>query len=128
MSVIEKRQFRDFDWLTAFLAVVIVSFGVWQIYNAQPSQSYWSKQIIGLGIALVAMVVVALTDYRRLIDAAPVFYIGGLVLLILVLIPGLGKEVNGSQRWIAVGPLTAQPSEFAKLAVVVGEHPNGLPR
>ena len=39
--------------------------------------------------------------------------------LILVLIPGLGKEVNGSQRWIAVGRFTVQPSEFAKLAVVV---------
>ncbi len=39
--------------------------------------------------------------------------------LIVVLIPGVGKSVNGSQRWITLGPFTAQPSEFAKLAVVV---------
>ena len=43
----------------------------------------------------------------------------GLALLILVLIPGVGKEVNGSQRWIGVGPLTLQVSELAKLFVVI---------
>ena len=71
VAIIEKRQLRDFDWLTAFLAMAIVSFGVWQIYNAVPNESYWSKQIIGLVIAMVAMAVVAATDYRRIVDAAP---------------------------------------------------------
>jgi len=44
---------------------------------------------------------------------------GALALLILVLIPGVGREVNGSQRWLPLGPFTLQPSELAKLAIVV---------
>ena len=120
VAIIEKRQIRDFDWLTALVAMAIVCFGIWQIYNAQPTQPYWSKQILGLGIAIVAMAVVATTDYRRLIDAAPAFYVIGLVLLFLVLIPGLGVKVNGQRAWLAV-PLIGrfQPSEFVKLPVVL---------
>ena len=68
VAILEKRELRDFDWLTAALAVAIATFGVWQIHNALPSENYWFKQIYGLGIAIVAFVVVAFVDYRRIID------------------------------------------------------------
>lgn len=119
VAIIERRDLRDFDWLTALLAVAIASFGVWQIHNALPTESYWSKQIIGIGIAFVAFLVVAFNDYRRIIDAAPFFYIGGLVLLLLVVTP-LGVTVNGQKAWLRL-PLLGQfqPSEFMKIPTVL---------
>jgi rod shape determining protein RodA len=119
VAVLERRSFRDFDWLVSLLAVAIVGFGVWQIYNAQPTESYWSKQIIGLGIAAVAFAVVATSDYRRIIDAAPIFYVIGLVLLVLVLTP-LGVKVNGQQAWLKLPVIGQfQPSEFVKIPVIL---------
>ena len=120
VAIIEKRSLRDFDWLVALLAITIVSFGVWQIFNAKPTETYWSKQIIGLGIALVAMIIVATSDYRRIVEYAPLFYGIGLFLLVLVLIPGIGMRINGQQAWIKV-PVVGQfqPSEFVKIPVIL---------
>ena len=50
---------------------------------------------------------------------APYIFIFGLLLLGLVLVPGIGKEVNGSQRWISLGVANFQPSEFVKLATII---------
>jgi rod shape determining protein RodA len=119
VAIIEKRDLRDFDWLTTFLAVAIASFGIWQIHNALPMESYWSKQIIGLGIALVGFSIVAFSDYRRIIDFAPFFYGFGLLLLALVLTP-LGVEVNGQQAWLKLPVIGQfQPSEFMKIPTVL---------
>jgi rod shape determining protein RodA len=119
VAIIEKRDLRDFDWLTAILAVAIACFGVWQIHNALPTESYWSKQIIGIGMALFAFVVVAFSDYRRIIDLAPFFYAFGLLLLFLVLTP-LGVEVNGQQAWLKLPVIGQfQPSEFVKIPTVL---------
>jgi len=119
VGIPEKRDLRDFDWLTASLAVVIAAFGVWQIYNALPTEGYWTRQIYGIGIALVAFVIVAFTDYRRLIELAPIFYVIGLILLLLVLTP-LGVEVNGQKAWLRL-PIVGQfqPSEFGKIVTVL---------
>jgi rod shape determining protein RodA len=130
--MLEKRALRDFDWILALLAIVIVGFGTWQIRNAQPEEAYWQKQLIGLGIALVAMLAIALTDYRKLVRLAPVFYIFGLMLLAIVLIPGLGMKINGPRAWIKM-PIVGQfqPSEFVKiptvlmLALFFGKHRSG---
>jgi rod shape determining protein RodA len=106
--------------MLALLALMIVVFGTWQIHNAQPTESYWQKQLMGLGIAVVAMIAVAFTDYRKLINFAPAFYIFGLVLLVIVLIPGVGMRVHGQQCWIKLPVLGQfQPSEFVKIPTVM---------
>src|SRR6267378_7726571 len=132
VGAIERRNLRDFDWMLAALAIGIVAFGAFQIHKAQPTENYWVKQLIGLGIALVAMLVVAFTDYRKVLNIAPAFYIFGLLLLVAVLIPGIGLKINGHRSWIRVPVLGQfQPSEFVKvttammLAYYFGKHRQG---
>ena len=132
VAILEKRKLRDFDWFVALLAIAIVSFGAWEIHNAQPTEPFWQKQLIGLGIALFAMLAIAFTDYRRLIEFAPAFYVLGLILLVIVLIPHVGMKINGQRCWIKLpGVGQFQPSEFVKIPVVLmlaryfGKHRTG---
>ena len=119
VAIIEKRDLRDFDWLTTILAIAIACFGIWQIRNALPTESYWTKQIIGLAIALAAFGFVAMSDYRRIIEYAPVFYGVSLILLLLVVTP-LGVEVNGQKAWLKLPVIGQfQPSEFVKIPTVL---------
>src|SRR6266545_2972429 len=119
-AILKKRSFRDFDWPLAFLAIGIVCFGTFEIRNAQPSEAYWMKQLIGLGVAIVAMLAIALTDYRKLLNVAPAFYIFGLALLVLVVIPGIGLKINGQRAWIKVPVIGQfQPSEFVKVTTAM---------
>src|SRR2546422_1977550 len=133
VAILQIRRLRDFDWLIAVLAIGIVSFGAWEIHNAQPTETFWQKQLIGLGIALVAMAAIAFSDYRRLVEIAPILYALGLILLVIVLIPGIGMKINGQRCWIKLpGAGQFQPSEFVKIPVVLmlakyfGKHRSGL--
>src|SRR5215813_318891 len=120
VAIIHKRSWRDFDWVLAFLAIGIVGFGTLQIRYAQPTENYWVKQLIGLGIGLVVMLAIAFTDYRRLLNLAPAFYVFGLLLLVLVLLPGIGLKINGQRAWIKVpGIGQFQPSEFVKVTTAM---------
>jgi rod shape determining protein RodA len=120
VAIIHKRSWRDFDWILALLAIGIVLFGTMQIRNAQPTETYWVKQLIGLAIGLVAMLAIAFTDYRRLLHLAPVFYVFGLMLLVVVLVPGIGLKINGQRAWIKVpGIGQFQPSEFVKVTTAM---------
>src|ERR1051325_9871926 len=98
VGIIQKHSLRDFDWLVALLAIVIVSFGAWEIHNAQPTEPYWQKQLIGLAIALVFMLAIALRYYRRLVELAPALNVLGLILLVIVLVPGIGIKIKGKIR------------------------------
>src|ERR1044072_9300492 len=120
VAIIQKRGLRDFDWLLALMAIAIVCFGTIQIRNAQPTEPYWIKQLIGLSIAVVAMLLIAFSDYRKLINIAPAFYVFGLLLLMLVLIPGIGLKISGQRAWIRVpGIGQFQPSEFVKVTTAM---------
>src|SRR4029434_10182592 len=120
VAIIHKRSWRDFDWILTLLAIGIVLFGTLQIRNAQPTETYWVKQLIGLSIGLVAMLAIAFTDYRRVLNLAPALYICRVTLLVLVLFPGIGLKINGQRAWIKVpGIGQFQPSEFVKVTTAM---------
>jgi rod shape determining protein RodA len=133
VAIIKKRTLRDYDWLVALLAIGIVGFGTWEIHNAQPTETFWQKQLIGLAIAMVAMIAISFSDYRWLVEIAPILYIFGLLLLVVVLVPGVGMKINGQRCWIKL-PVAGQfqPSEFVKIPVVLmlaryfGKHRTGM--
>jgi len=80
---------------------------------------FLSRHVLSLSIAIIAAVIayrVPMTVWERL---APSIFLVALVLLILVLIPHIGKGVNGARRWIGLGFMNFQPSEFAKFAVLL---------
>ena len=77
------------------------------------------RHLIYMAVAGVAAVVVYRIPLEFWEETGWVWLFVALALLILVLIPGIGLEVNGSQRWLPLGPFTLQPSEFAKLAMII---------
>src|SRR4029453_5500490 len=87
-------------------------------FNVAPTH-FLSRHLASLGIAFVAAVIafqVPMAVWQR---AAPWIFAGGLVLLVIVLIPGIGKGVNGARRWIPLGVLNLQPSELLKVGCVL---------
>lgn len=80
----------------------------------------WFRQIVWYVLGLSAGVTIAWKDYRSLARWSMVIYWGAIVLLVLVLIPGIGTTHGwGARRWIDLGPIQFQPSEFAKFAFIV---------
>jgi rod shape determining protein RodA len=118
---------RHLDPVLIVTALVLTGVGLVAIYSAKlqaltnqgvPTTFYISRQLIALAIGLVALVIASVIDYRRLQSYAAVLYGGSVVLLILTLTP-LGTEINASQRWIVLGGFQLQPSELAKIAVLI---------
>lgn len=75
------------------------------------------KQILYACVGVLLITVVWRIGYRKIIAISPYLFVIFCVLLVLTLIPGVGKEVNGSRRWIGIGGFTFQPSEFVKYVV-----------
>lgn len=118
---IDRRLLHNVDWALLASAAAVIGLGLlalWSLTAAggAPVSLVW-RQLWWIGIGTLAMLVVVSVDYRTLVRAAPVLYVGALALLGLVFV--LGRTVSGARRWIHVGPLTFQPSELFKLALVL---------
>lgn len=77
------------------------------------------RQAVWLGVGLVACVCASLVDYHVWRVAAWPLLGVAVILLVLCFVPGIGSRINGSWRWVRLGPISFQPSEFAKLATVI---------
>jgi rod shape determining protein RodA len=113
---------------TLMAAVVgIASLGMLMVYSATHKKladagldpgAYVKKQALFVLLGVAVMILIASIDYRVYRDFAPVVYVGGMALLMFVLTP-LGSRVRGAQSWYQLGPFQLQPSELAKVMVIV---------
>jgi rod shape determining protein RodA len=119
----DRRLFQYFDWWLMGLTLVLCSIGLITIYSAvtagesDPQRALWVKQGVWYAIGLTAMIVTFIINYKVLDKLGGGIYAISVILLVLVLL--VGKHVSGSTRWLVVGPVTIQPSELAKIALII---------
>jgi len=117
--MLDRRIFREIDWTTIFLMVLISVIGIIFAHSAiyyQASKFVW-KQTLWLAVSLLVLFVLLIIDYKVLLSFAFPFYI-----LMNAILAGLlifGRRVANTRSWLVLGPFQFQPSELTKLAVIL---------
>ncbi len=121
--MLNTRFWKNFDWILLGLALLLVAIGLIVIYSTSfkaanlVTPNVALSQLVFAVISIIALLVVARVDYRGLLRLTPVLY--GLMLISLLAVLILGKTALGATRWIDFGVFQFQPSEFAKLVVII---------
>ncbi|MFA5362208.1 MAG: putative lipid II flippase FtsW [Candidatus Omnitrophota bacterium] len=119
------RSVRIHLFLTTFILICI---GVVMIYSASSIYSleryhdsffFLKRHLIFLLLGILAMFFVMSMDYKKLKEISKPLLLVAIALLLLVLVPGIGREVSGARRWFRFKIISFQPSEFANLAIIV---------
>lgn len=101
------------------LMMIYSASNIWANYKFNDSFHYFKMQAIFIAVGVLLMCFVSNVDYRKYNKYASKILLIAFILLILVLIPGIGSIRNGSRSWFGIGPLGIQPSEAAKLALII---------
>lgn len=110
-----QYRLRDFKLRLVIFVYAITVLGIMVIGSAK--SEYQNQQILGMVLGSVAMLVLALTDYRILVNCYWLMY--GFNLVLLLAVQFFGTEVNGAKRWLDVGITRFQPSELTKLILIL---------
>ena len=126
MSQDKQHHSHQPDSIMLTLVLILAVFGLIILLSASEyngrvrfhdSAYYFKKQLFASALGLGAMYLVSSIDYHFFVRLAPAAYLLSMLLSTAVLL--FGQEINGSKRWLNLGPLSFQPSEFAKVAVVL---------
>lgn len=127
-QVKKQKTSAYFDYNLLFILIFLMCFGLVMLYSSSSytatnkfgdSAFYLWRQLRAIVIGAIPMVFLAKVDYRVWKRFGTLAYFVAFALCTVVLIPGLGRSSHGSSRWLQLGPLSFQPSEFAKIAIIV---------
>ncbi|QQE81227.1 stage V sporulation protein E [Alicyclobacillus sp. SO9] len=122
------RTRQKFDFVIVGVTLVLLVFGIVMVHSASSVLSlhkfndsffYAKRQLLFGGLGLVLMFLMSNYDYHKLRQWAPKIAVISFVFLAVVLIPGIGQNRGGSQAWLGIGSFGIQPSEFAKLGLIL---------
>lgn len=117
---INDKLLKELDFSIIFASIVVVLFGSINIYSATRLKAgiyYFRLQLSWLVIAMILLYIILLIDYTILMNYASLIYWASIILLVIN--DTLGKVTNGARSWIAIGNRGIQPSEFAKIAMII---------
>mgnify|MGYP000895417422 CR=1 FL=1 len=119
---------REYDFWLLFTVLVLLGMGTVMVFSASSYNAlyyhnnkfyFFIRQLIWSALGIAGMLVFSKLDYRRIASSAPILMVISIVLLILVRIPGIGSNINGAYRWFNFGPMSFQPSELAKISLIL---------
>lgn len=110
-------KLKDYKFGLIVVVLAIASLGVLVIGSA--NKEFQLKQLIGLILGIIVMIIVSLIDYAWILNFYWILYGFAVFTLGLVLIPGIGIKLNGARRWFDLGFTTLQPSELAKIILIL---------
>ena len=119
---------REYDFWLLFTVLLLLALGTIMVFSASSYNAlnymgnkyhYLIRQLLWVTIGIISMMIFSRLDYRRIALSSPILLIVSTILLILVRIPGIGSNVNGAWRWFNLGPMSFQPSEFTKIAMIL---------
>jgi len=121
--MLDRRIIKDFDLGFLIVIVALSLIGVMTIYSStrplleSHQELFYLKQLNWIALSLACFFILLIVDYRWPVRYANIFYVAGIVLLMLVLVAG--KRGMGAQRWLNLGFIAFQPSEFFKIFFVI---------
>jgi cell division protein FtsW len=127
-TLASSRLWRRGDRALLLAVGALTAFGLIMVFSASEVQGwlwfhnpayYFEHQLMWLALGVVLFFAAASIDYHRLRPLAWPLGVVTVVLMVLVLLPHFGVEVNGARRWLRLGPLQMQPAELAKIAAIV---------
>ncbi|MBI3599398.1 MAG: putative lipid II flippase FtsW [Nitrospinae bacterium] len=119
---------KTFDPIILMSAIALTGIGIVMVYSASAvvamekfgdPQFFLKRHIMWVMLGLVSMIAIMRVDYRELRRFTYPLLVVSIILLIMVLIPYFSKTVGGARRWLSLGPLSLQPAEIVKLALVL---------
>ena len=114
-----RRKFlKNIEWIVLICVILLIIIGIVALYSAtyETSKEELQKQIIWLLISIPIAIIVTCVNYEVISKISPIFYVIFLILLVVVLFT---DSVNGASSWFNIGPVSFQPSEFAKIFVIL---------
>jgi len=119
---------RELDYWILITVLLLLALGICMVYSASSyyalrkfnnKEYFLIRQLTWAAVGIVAMLIFSRLDYRKIARLSPIMILVSIILLILVRIPGIGSNVNDSWRWFNFGFASFQPSEMAKLSLIL---------
>ena len=101
------------------IIMIYSSSSIWAEYKFNDAFKYVKNQALFAFIGTFVMIIISKIDYKFYYNKASQIFLISIILLVLVLIPGIGSVRNGSRSWFGIGSFGVQPSEFAKLSLII---------